>query len=221
MSEELRKHERYPLRGIQGSMLFASEVNVINLSLGGAAIEADKRLNIGKEYALKLETRSGVLSLKGVVVWSVISRSRRTESGSVVPVYLAGLKFTDIFSEKAKDLLDFLERRKAEDESRLSGMRFTIDTTQPAQLRFPANYTVRKLSTDGMDIEIDREFYPEDLFKLEVSLDGDIPISVSSKVVSCRTVPREGESLFEVRIRFVDMTANTRAAIARYVKSLR
>jgi len=39
---------------ITGKMMFADEVNIIDISVGCFSLKADRRLNIGHEYALKM-----------------------------------------------------------------------------------------------------------------------------------------------------------------------
>lgn len=46
-------------------MLFSSEINILNISVGGAAIETPRRLNLGGEYTLKLEDKGKTFSIKG------------------------------------------------------------------------------------------------------------------------------------------------------------
>ncbi len=93
-------------------MAFADEVVLHNLSMGGASLKADRRLNIGKEYLLRLETKDSDIRVKGVVVWSSLTESKADHKGNIIPVYTAGLKFTDDSWEKIKELIDLMEEHE-------------------------------------------------------------------------------------------------------------
>jgi c-di-GMP-binding flagellar brake protein YcgR len=220
MDSQKRRHKRYHVEGIHGNMLFASEVNILNLSLGGAAIEADKRLNIGREYTLKLEHKGKTISVRGLVVWSVISRNKRTEQGESIPIYQAGLQFIDVLNEKSKELLDFLNSRKVVDESRVSGIRFVIDSDQTAVLNYPFSYRVKSISLSGLLIETDHEFRQDDRFNMEIFLEENVPVSFSGRVVTCRDSEEEENRLYEVGIEFVEMSEESRASLKQYLSSL-
>jgi hypothetical protein len=107
--EELRMHERHGVDGIQGSTLAGTEVNVLNMSLRGAAIEADERLSPGSEYTLRLKASRAVW-LKGIVVWSFKTWSAKEEN--VCSKYRAGMKFTNTFSDASSELGDFIRAHK-------------------------------------------------------------------------------------------------------------
>ena len=52
-----RRYPRFPVGSfkLNGQMTYASEVSVIDIGMGGVSLTADKRLNIGAKYQLKLE----------------------------------------------------------------------------------------------------------------------------------------------------------------------
>lgn len=112
--QDNRRFKRFSLKTLEihGRMIAATEVKVVDISIGGIGIRANRRLNIGHEYALKLEARDKVLSLKGMVVWSKLSDNMLGSHGEVVPVYTAGLKFKAISDDKITQLLDFIEKHK-------------------------------------------------------------------------------------------------------------
>jgi len=80
-----RRHPRLVVEGVHGKMVFASQVEILNLSLGGVALTADRRLNIGGEYTLKLALAGETLDIKGIVVWSALSGLRKSGEGEGVP----------------------------------------------------------------------------------------------------------------------------------------
>jgi Tfp pilus assembly protein PilZ len=109
---ERRLHRRIhiELRGMNGKMAFASYVNVTDISTGGISFEADRRLNIGREYTLSIGHADQAMQIKGTVVWSMIKTCREDERGNTVPVYKAGMQFTDESREHIRELVLLLEK---------------------------------------------------------------------------------------------------------------
>jgi Tfp pilus assembly protein PilZ len=222
MEDEKRNHKRYSVRNIRGNMLFASDVGIINLSLGGASIEADRRLNIGREYTLNLESSYETVSVRGKVVWSVISGKRSGRSGADVPLYRAGLQFLDVLNHHSSELLDFLDKNKISEGARMRGGRIMITPReQTATLNFPFSYTVSDLSANGMRIRTDHEFSSGDLFGMEVFLGEDLPVPFKGMVASCREAEEDDTKVYEVGIEFVDIPDESKIYIEEFIKTLR
>jgi hypothetical protein len=116
---EKRGNKRFRLEGldVKGKMMFASKIEIIDISIGGISLRADRRLNIGRGYVLQLEDKKKVISVKGVVAWSLLSGSIGRQGGESIPEYTAGMEFRDVSTEKIVDLLDFIERHKKEEVS--------------------------------------------------------------------------------------------------------
>lgn len=102
---EKRKHKRFrvDVSEINGSIVFISEVNILDISLSGISLKIDRRLNMGVEYKLKLEG-SRSINLKGTVVWCKLSEMRKVSEEEVVPIYTVGLEFRDMSEEKLMKL---------------------------------------------------------------------------------------------------------------------
>ncbi len=114
---ERRSFKRFTLKVIEihGRMIAATQVKIDDISIGGIRLRADRRLNIGNEYVIKLGDKKKVISIKGIVVWSSLSEARGGAHGEAVPVYTAGLKFINISDEKSSELSDFIEEHKKAD----------------------------------------------------------------------------------------------------------
>ncbi len=112
--QENRRHKRFKLDSVEinGKMVFATYVKILDISIGGVSLKADRRLNIGSEYVLKLEGGNSIISAKGMVVWSALSGAREVRGGEVAPVYTAGMKFTDVSAERINQLLAFIEHHE-------------------------------------------------------------------------------------------------------------
>jgi hypothetical protein len=108
--KDKRKHERFALNGTDGngSMLSASYVKVLDISLTGISFEADRRLNLGQGYALQLRSDGKGMTLKGIIVWSSVIGNKADEKGNAIPIYRAGMKFTTVSPE----VENFIELKK-------------------------------------------------------------------------------------------------------------
>lgn len=71
--------------GIGGKMLFATEVKIVDNGIKGVSVKADRRLDIGCEYSLKLIYQGKIIPLKAGVWWSSISGKREGLLGDAVP----------------------------------------------------------------------------------------------------------------------------------------
>lgn len=227
MSEERRRYKRLSVEGIHGSILFSSEVGIINISVGGAAIETTRRLNIGAEYTLKLEDRGRAVALKGIVVWAVLAEGKKGPRGEVVPVYRAGVEFTETLTGKSLELVEFIESHKKGLDERLSGLRFKINAPEHAVLRVPLSYNVRKLSLGGMLMESSQALTAGEMFPMEIYLNDGKVITFTGRVASCievpiarANVPGGSHGVYHIGIEFMDMSEACRHNLSDYISSL-
>lgn len=216
---EKRRYPRFTVEGVHGKMVFASQVEVLNLSLGGVAIRADRRLNIGSEYTLSLEMETRLVAVKGLVVWSVLSGLRRVAEESVAE-YSAGLKFTDVLNEKLQGLLDFIEAHKVSEEARLGGIRFQIEAPGKAFLDTSESLSVRLVSLSGMLIETRHRLDVDEVYAMEIQPVGFPPIRFQGRVASFFEVLDDEPGSYEMGIEFVQLGPDDRARLESFVRSL-
>ena len=214
-----RHHPRFIVEGVQGRMVFASQVGVLNLSLGGVAIKADRRLNIGGEYTLKLELAGESVDIKGVVVWSVMSGMHKEGDSDTVPEYSAGLRFKDIFTERLLRLIAFIDRHKVFEEHRVGGLRFRIDAPGKALLDSPEEYRVRLISRSGMLIETQHNLELDRVYPMEILPPGTAAIHFEGRVASAEVGPAS-PALCEFGIEFQALTADDDARLQAFIESL-
>jgi hypothetical protein len=93
-------------------MSLIGEVEIIDISLGGVAVKADRKLNIGKEYLMTVEAEGKVIKVKGIVVRSELSGIEERADGGKITVYSAGILFKDGFAGKVEEFLDSIEDNK-------------------------------------------------------------------------------------------------------------
>lgn len=215
-----RHHPRFIVEGVQGRMVFASQVEVLNLSLGGVAIKADRRLNIGGEYTLKLELVGESVDIRGVVVWSVVSGMHKDGDSDTVPEYSAGLRFKDIFTERLLRLMAFIDRHKVFEEHRVGGLRFRIDAPGKALLDSPEEYRVRLISRSGMLIETQHALELDRVYPMEISPPGTEAIHFEGRVASAVEVGTESPALCEYGIEFVALPSDDDARLQAFIEAL-
>jgi hypothetical protein len=149
--EERRRYPRISVEGITGRLFCAEKAKVLNISLGGMAIEISRRLEINREYNLKIEAEDGRFDFKGRVVWATLVGSLKGHGGDVIPVYQAGLKFVNLLDEKIKRLLEFIEKHRAGEsrfEERIEGLRFKVKSLSGI-VEHPQKYKVKIISLGG------------------------------------------------------------------------
>jgi hypothetical protein len=93
MVEEKRRRKRFAVKGSQWKFPYSSSSKIIDISPGGVAVEATKKLEVNKDYNLYIYHKGNVLGLKYRVVWSVVAREEENEAGEIVQIYKAGMEF--------------------------------------------------------------------------------------------------------------------------------
>jgi len=100
---------------MNSSMVFAHYVQVLDISEGGISLKADIRLNIGRQYTLTIKTKLKVLTVKGIIVWSSLIENKKDAKGNMVPIYKAGLQFTNVSREAINEIIWTLQHKKQAD----------------------------------------------------------------------------------------------------------
>ncbi|MFC1848932.1 PilZ domain-containing protein [candidate division CSSED10-310 bacterium] len=216
---EKRIHKRFFVEGLVGTMRLATEVKILNLSIGGAAIEADRRLNLGQEYTLKIEDNNKILTLSGKVAWSNLKRFKSFGEGSSLPVYQAGLRFTNVLSDLSFDLLQFISQHTPLKEKRMVSFRFAIGARKSAILKSDFDYEVKRISLGGMLIETDQEFKKDDKYPMELII-GGTPFSFAGRVASCNPVETAGEKRYDIGIAFSNLSQEKTNILIEFIAKL-
>ncbi|MFA4828680.1 MAG: PilZ domain-containing protein [Thermodesulfovibrionales bacterium] len=244
--EEKRRHKRIRVKGVYGKIYKTlSELNILNLSLGGAAIEVKKSLVAGREYSIIIEDKGKQIELKGTVIWSVPKKAREETITDTEPVYYVGIKFDDVLTDKAAALIDFMDSHKATaSKERLMGLRVKIASEKNAVLYDPLGYKVKLISPFGMLIETMQPMNPEDRIPMELFLkditpfrgrlqgmpDEGVPADIYLKngkairflgrIVSCTEINESEHGLYDIGVEFLDMHAEDWANLAEFIRSI-
>ena len=218
--ENKRKFDRHVVSGLHGRMLFSADVEILNISMDGAAIATAQRLSIGREYALKIRVDGRDLNLRGRVVWSVLSHSRTLESGEVAPVYRAGMSFTNTLTDTAMQLMSYIENNRGDSaEQRVLGVRFKVNQAEGSALDLSCSYTIKKISLSGMLIETDAFLRQGSLQDLEIRLD-EATVPVTGRIVNLAETMVDDAPRYDVGVEFISMTDTDRARLKTYLKGI-
>jgi hypothetical protein len=116
--QERRRDKRFPVDNdeLNSSMAFAHHVEVLDISEGGISVKADLRLNIGRQYTLTIKTKRNVSTVKGTIVWSSLIDNKEDAKGNIVPIYKAGLQFSDVSRKAVNEIIGSLGHKKQDVE---------------------------------------------------------------------------------------------------------
>lgn len=224
--QDKRRHERIKVDVVEmhGKMSLAEKVEIIDMSLGGVSLKADRRLNIGKEIMLKLEEKGKTIDLKGVIVRSELSGIEENASGERVSVYTAGMMFNDGQAEKIINFFNFimqgiLKETSMKAERRIS-VRFQLTAPQEKVLGFPAQFMVKVISPGGMLIQTDQALAPESMVPMSLSLDADKTIDFVGRIASCSLLEETDQTKYEIGVEFKELTDADRVLMKTFIDYL-
>ena len=217
--EQQRRHPRFTVEDVRGHLVLASKVEILNLSLGGVALRADRRLNIGASYTLKLEMGDRFIAMQGHVVWSVLSGMARVK-GEDVPQYSAGLKFEGVLTDKLQGLIEFIDDNRIVEEHRLAGLRFEVDAPGSAVLDSMESYRVRLISLSGMLMEADRPFEVEKVYAMHFQPPSGERVAFAGRIATCAETEPGSPRRYRIGVAFVDMAGADRRRLEAFVTSL-
>lgn len=217
MARELRRHKRFDVDDVRGTLVHNLDARVLNMSLTGMAIETSTKLAVGGSYRLRIPHRRDDVRFEARVKWCRLIRTEKSEAGDVVPVYQAGIDFRHILDEKARQILDFIESNIIVELDRRIFGRFKIDDPERLDLEENRQFTVRRLSLSGMLIVTD--FRPEEneVFDLEINRDGS---SFECRGRVAYLGPELADGPHEIGIEFLALSDEAAEALEAIVESL-
>jgi Tfp pilus assembly protein PilZ len=224
--QDKRRYKRFRLdvMEINGKMVLADKVEIVDISLGGIALKTDRRLNVGKEYVIKLGDKGKRIDVKGIIVRCELIKIEERCNGERVPVYTAGMMFKDVAPDTIADFLSSIERHKKEEapvvvDRRLT-VRFYITTPWEQTLSFPSQFKVKEISLNGMLIQTEEALGTESMIPMGLSLAADNPVNFIGRVASCRMTGSEGQALYEIGVEFTGLTDKDRTSLKAFIDYL-
>lgn len=226
-----RKHNRYTVNvmEINGKMILAKYVKILNISIAGVALKTEKKMAVGSKYRLTIEGKEMAFTVTGKVAWSTLKESIKDSLGNIIPIYITGMQFTDLADEKIREITDFIEahgeaEEKKEEEYKRTGrrlyVRFNIIGQDQATLYYYENYTIKDFSLGGMRIESEQTLEPEKKIQMEVFLTEDKHIAIVGRVASCRLISGKEPEIYDIGIEFIDITEDSKEKLEAFIQLL-
>ena len=210
--KDKRRYKRFrvELVEINGQMSLADKVQILDISLGGISLKADRRLNIGNEYLIKLQEKGKNLAVKGTVVRSELSGIEQKANGQGVSIFTVGMMFKEGLAEKLADFLEPIEQaRKKEGAPSLAdrrlNVRFNITTPQEKILSYPLQFKVKTISLGGMLIQTEQAAEINGKIPMELSLNADTAVKFIGRVVSCTETEHTGQANYDIGVEFTGL----------------
>lgn len=201
---------------MDGHILFSSEVEILNISIGGAALKLGRKVDIGSRCTLELEGMGKTIAVDGLIVWSVKGEARNFGSGK--GLYKAGLKFTDVFHERVTEMVSFIEKYKKSEETRLGGLRFTIFSPEKAVLRYPQHFTVKELTPERATIETHEPLNLGETLPMEIFLHEMDRVEFMGRVASSDE-PSSSHGQYEIAVDFAEISEQGREKLRGHLRS--
>ena len=214
-----RRYPRYEVVGLGGNLVVPMEVRVLNLSLGGMALETHDYLRFGRHYTVNLDHLGRRVTLVATVAWCKLRGTRKQSSGEVAPVYRAGLRFQVLSGERLQELWEIIRGHAVVEVDDSVFGRFAPEQPQVVELDSDYRFSVRKLSLSGMLIETDFVPQLESLLPLEVLL----PERRWEAVARVASVPNLGRRSIgepaQVGVEFRGLDRHSRSELRSYLES--
>jgi PilZ domain-containing protein len=219
-----RRHKRFKmdLIDINGKMSSAGKVGIIDISRGGVALKADRKLDIGKECLITLVHGEKRINVKGRVVRSELSGIEERAKGARVTVYSAGILFTEVPEDKIKDFLHSIEyAMKAElpGTANRHPQHIWLCITTPSEkiLNYPEHFNVIEIGLSGILIQTEQGMKVENMILIDFSVNGCSPVSFMARVTSCRMTKDKDQAYYETRAEFIDLTERDRTLLIKFI----
>ncbi len=207
-------------------MSLIGEVEIIDISVGGVAVKADRKLNIGKEYLITLESEGKHIKINGVVVRSELSGIEERADRGEVTIYSAGISFKDESADKIKHFLDSIDDNKKSQVPVQPGwyyrdIQFAITTPDEKVLNLPTQFGVKDISQSGVIIITDHQLKIDSMVLMELSVSSCNPVSFMGKVVSCRKKQNKELLNYEIGVEFSDLMDKDRLLLISFIDCLK
>lgn len=212
-----RRHRRYEVQDVHGSLLFRTVVRVRNLSVAGLALESTDRLQLGRAYSIRLAGDRDAVDLHGTIRWCHLASARPAAGGQARAVYEAGLAFDDVLTERGRSFLAFLGQHVVlAPHQRLTG-RFRAEPLLPAELLSRYEFEVLKVSLSGMLVKTPLETSVGACFDLEIRLRaGVVPMEGRVAFVE-RDEAEKGAVMTRLGLEFVGGDDSAHQALADFI----
>jgi hypothetical protein len=205
---------------IKGKIMFAREVNILDISMGGVCLKAGIRLEIGRQYTLKLEYKDEVLSLDGPVIWSLLREIGRGAHGEPLTMYTAGIKFNMPMNEEYNQLEKIITACGTDEKQELNslGLNPKPSTEIKAMLNYSHSYRLIKFNLGSMLIQSNCEFEIERKLQMEIILHDNMPLNFVGRVIYCIN---QGTDCYDIGIVLSALNEGDRRRLLKFIDLLK
>jgi len=209
-----RAYPRFLVEGLRTTLGLGHHASVQNISVGGVALELDRGLKAGAEYSVRLEIEDRAMGVRGVVARCVLNEIRKDTH---MPVYSAGIRFSDVMDERIVELLGFIGEFKMAGDQR-TGPRVEIDIPSLVILDPPRRCRARTISSSGVLIASEEALAVDTVCGMEVSIQDGNPVRFFGKVAWCaRTQQQAG--LYDIGVAFVQLPPEDNKRLGHFIKA--
>ncbi|HXX54211.1 MAG TPA: PilZ domain-containing protein [Thermodesulfovibrionales bacterium] len=224
-----RRHERFTVEdmALHAKAIFATEVDLLDVSMTGACFMARKSLKTGDRLLLRLHNKEEAFTIRCVIVWTTLSGSVKNAKEEAILVYRIGVMFQNVSSDILVSLKDFMrtfgvpDGEKVRDEYPPTALRFRIGGSESAVLYYHKTSPVKKISLGGMLMEGYNGIKPE--WKAPMALflpDENAPLKFRGRVASCIEIPGRRSTHYDIGVEFLDMPENDKSRLSEFLHSL-
>jgi len=218
-----RRYPRFEVHDVEGVVLYNLQAEVINMSIGGMALETNRPLDVGRTYnfSIRRSATEGEVRMPGVVVWCMLQRTRRISESEVAPVYQAGVNFSEVLSEKASALLHLIEESVTLDVNRRLFGRFKPNGNATVIVKSEIDFEVQKISLSGMLIETSMRAEQEDFLPMEIQLPKR-RVAFRGRVAYVKTLMGTGDAppRYHLGIEFHDLLPADRGHLEKFIAEM-
>ncbi len=193
------------------------DVRVVDMSLTGLRIESPLALGASGRYNLTLRREQEMIQLHTDLQWCRLARTEPDAMGEPAPVYEVGFDFSEELSQKARELLGFLQHNVVIELERRDAFGYCrMAHEDPEGARYQ-EFMVKQLSFSGMLIETWPMPEVDAVYEMELHLDR-LELSTVGKVIHAQSVSRaDGESIYEAGIAFLELEPEVQQALEEMV----
>jgi c-di-GMP-binding flagellar brake protein YcgR len=219
--KDRRQYQRFTtdILDMHGKRVFARDVRILDMSVGGVLLNTNIQLNTGKQCIFRTTREGSVLNQECVVVWSSLHKSTTPGIDNSALAYKTGLRFINMSKEKMLEIIRFIEAHsqgvdKQGVKSKLCGYRMNvrvhIQSPEKSILIFHEGFRIKNLSFGGMLTESADPLDIGATVSMKILRSETKSITVLGKVASCSMIKRDNHEYYDIGIVFLKMTEKDR-----------
>ena len=216
---ERRKHKRYSVDNVQGTVVLKSDARVVNMSVAGMTLETNHGLRMGRPLSVTMGDSARAMRITGTIVRCQMVGTRIVSAGEVEPVFRAGLHLEGMLTDRAEELLGFMrDHARIEVERRVFG-RFKLYEGQSVTVESEHPFQVVTLSLSGMRVESKRAPDPGGRVEVDLDLHGSV-VHAGARVVAVDSAPvAENEPPAQlIDLEFAAMADSERSTLEEFIR---